>query len=646
MSVSDRPAVRVGVASALLLPVLWAGLDLLLHHDLPGAQHIQHAAFRGLVVPLEWLTEGTGRRLELVGAAWLLTVAVALPYRRHPWANLVLRISAALLAVGGLVTVGLAVLMERGLALGIAVSVLLSLRGPVQLQRRPGSAGPGAVVLAVLASLASLYYVYALFMTRGEGYPLLQSLGDALRRGGSSWFPVWVVAVVLVGVAALVAHRPNWKNFVLCSLPGLLIAAMSGSAGGLVVVPVSVALVALLLPGLFAVEGAMRWPARVALPCILAGLLFGHTYSARVLHCPAEDHPRLELLASPGEVFRIAMNSRGDLAMALRADRRFATLDPTREEPALELAASGPLTPPWPADESLLYATPEELVYAPSLDRFFASVIPMDPDAWLGREQGSKAAVSAWNSGRASRGGAVAPSEAGASPVRNVVVTLDGRGEGVEDAFAIPDLCWINTMHWDEADRLLYLGCEEVPGLHRYDPQARGLVDEQGAVELGDVQDLAFGQGEAADRIFSISLWRSRQLTELDRATLQVLRQVPIGGMHYHLAYAPESALLFASSYYGGRVHVVDATTMEGRGSLSADFGTREVAVHQGLGLLLASSTYAGTVRIWSISSGDLRLQERLEVGGHIKDIRVDQAGERAWFWSQCGLYELNLQGL
>ena len=121
---------------------------------------------------------------------------------------------------------------------------------------------------------------------------------------------------------------------------------------------------------------------------------------------------------------------------------------------------------------------------------------------------------------------------------------------------------------------------------------------------------------ENSTRAFSISLWRSRFLTELDRGSLEIKRQVAIGGTHYHLAYDPKTQLLFASSYYGGRVRVVDARSMETRASLPGDFGTREVVVHPAARLLLASSTYSGELRLWSLRASRVG---RDRAWGHIR---------------------------
>lgn len=607
---------RITIAALLGAPTAWALADLLLRRDLPGAAWLQHLAFRALVVPMEWLTEGSGARLRAVLVLWALVLATAIAGRKRAWAKVVLLVSAVAVVAGEAVTVALAVLMERGLALGVAVGVA------VWLWRRPPSEEVEArgrapvLVVASLAAAASVYYLYAMFMTRGSGYPLLERLGDALRIGGTSFFVPWAVAVGLVAAATLAVQRARLRLLALAVLPGVIAGALGSPLGALVLVPAAVGLTALLGPTLWSVDGPARWPLRLALPAILAGLLLGHTYSARVLACPGPEVEGLELLARPGETFRIA---RADdaLVLSLRQERRLARVALDGGE--LTGVMAGPLAPPSSLSRGApgeLHGHPEELVAAPEVDAFFASIVPADPRAW-------------------------AP-DGSSDSVHNLVATLDGRGEQIIDAFAIPGLCWINTLHWAGPERFLYIGCEEVPGLHRYDPAGAGLLDGNEAPALGDVQDIAFGRGVLADRLFTISLWRSRFLSVLDRATLEITAQVEIGGTHYHLAYDPATQRLFSSGYYAGRVRVVDAEAGRRLASLPGGFGTREVAVHEGRRLLLASSTYDGLLRAWSLD-GAPKLVDAIPVGGHVKDIRVDEEGDRAWLWSQCGLYELDL---
>jgi len=625
--VSDAPqgawtGRRLALAAVPLAVLAWAFADLLLRRDLPGASTLQHAGFRTLVVPLEWLTEGDGERLRLALLLWLLALTSAALGHRRGWARGVLAGSAAVVVAAELVTVALAVLMERGLALGVALAVGLYLwKGRDRsVEERPR---PAVLAAGALAAAASLYYVYALFMTQGSGYPLLIRLGEALRLGGASFLPLWAAAVLGLGVIAVLLRRSTLRVLPWTAGPGVVLAAFGSPVGALVAVPASVAVVALLEPSLGGLRGPARWPLVLAVPCVLAGVLFGHTYSARVLRCPSPDDDRVRLLAAPGEVFRVAHGPGDTLLLSQRTDRAFGRLHLGSGQ-GIVPAVAGPLGHPGDGPEEggrELFGHPEELVFAHSHDRFYGSVVPADAERWRPL---------------------TAP-----GAIRNLVAVISGDGRTVLDAFGLPGLCWINTLHWSEDDGVLYAGCEERPGLHRVDPDGQRLVDGTSERRLADVQDLAFGQGELADRLFTISLWRSRYLSELDRSDLALRRRARIGGMSYHLAYDPQTSLLFASGWYAGRVRVVDAASMELIGALPAGFGVREVAVHRELRLLLASGTYDGALRAWRLRDDGLpEPLARVPVGGHVKDIRVDQGSERAWFWSQCGLYELDLARL
>ena len=568
---------------------------------------------------MEWLTEGDGSRMRVALWSWGTATVLAGIARKQLWARALLHASCLVIAFFGLVTAALGILMERELAIAVAMSV-----GLYSWLSRNNDSGRGArlpaLLLAGVASGASLYYVYALFMTDGSGYPFLRGLGNALRGGEVGWRSYWMVAVGAIGATALAVHRPALRRFGLALVPGLAVASLVSLPAALVLIPSSVALAGLLLPQMGSLRGPMAWPARLAVPCILAGFLLGHTYSARVLACPSPEDPRLQRLATPGETFRIAANDRGVLGLSLRGENRIGRLDVSGASATLSHAASGPLAPDWTDDITQLYGAPEELVFAPSSGRFFGTVTPARPGDW---------------------------GEPGQGPIHNLIFALDDDLNGVEDAFGIPGLCWVNTLHWSDSEGLLYIGCEEVPGLHRYDPDHSGLVDGQSDGSLGDVQDLAFGAGKQEGKLFSISLWRSDQITELDRDTLKILRQSTIGGTHYHLAYDPVESRLYSSAYYGGRVHIVDADTLELVDSLRAGFGVREVVVDPTRRLLLASNTYDGELRYWNLGTeGKARPGGAIRVGGHVKDIHVSSATGQAWLWSQCGVYELDLDSL
>jgi hypothetical protein len=649
-SAADRwraaAAVGVGLPAALGAYVF---ADLYLRVDLPGAAWLAHGAFRALVGPLEWLTEGEGLRLRFavgVVAAVVLAAALVRPVRRVVWPGGALAVAGAQLLV-----LSLATLMERalaaGLLAGIAAAALLGLLRAGDEAPRPLPRWPitGAIVAA--GGVAS-YYVYALFMTYGEGYALLRWAGARVRDDGVDPLAGYclTVGLLLGGLVVAVLASPGGR-----SSRGLRLAAAwaAGTAVALIthrlvaqptplwptplVIGAGVSLLALAWAPLLPRSGVnpldpQTLPRLLLLPTLLAPLLIGHTYAARIFRCgPVASMPGLERVASPGEVFRVTLGAGGTrAALTLRTDSRLGWLTVWPEAGPLEATDPGPaghLTGDPRAGAGILAGVPEELVYAPSLDRYFATITPE------GELAGQPTPV---------------PFDAGPYPtdaVTNLILVIAGDGSRVIEALEAPGLCWVNTLRWAEDEGLLYVGCEDRPGVHRYDPRAGAFRDGTHASPIGDVQKIALHpQGST---LYTVSLWKTPNLTELSRDDLAVTRQLALGGSHYDVVADGVSGRVFASAFYGSRIRVVDGVDFRRQPSIPAGFGTRALALSADPHLLLASSVYDGTLRVCDPTSGETLAT--LPVGGHIKDIAIDQERDRAYFWSQCGLFSLDLSG-
>lgn len=639
-----RPAPGKVALGVLMLPGAYVFADLYLRVDLPGAAWLAHLAFRALVGPLEWLTEGEGIRLRIaLGAVAALGLASAFlpPARRFT-----LPAGVVLVAGAQVLVLALAVLMERALAAGLLAGIvaagLMGLRRATVEHPRPLPRWPLAAAVAAAGAVAC-YYVYALFMTYGEGYALLRWAGALARDGGIELLGGYTLAVALVLVVlvtlfvrpspgrgaragrlavawgigtlvALVVHRlvrqpvPLWPTPLVVGAGVALFATARGAVG----------------PD----QSPAALPRLLLVPTLLAPLLIGHTYAARVFRCgPASTMPGLERVANPAEVFRVTLSRDAQVAaLTLRTDSRLAWLAVWPEPGPLQPIDPGPAG--WPEGDPLaspgtLAGVPEELVYAPAHDLFFATVTPEPGLA------GSPTRV---------------PFDAGPYPtdtVTNLILVIAGDGSRVVEALEAPGLCWINTLRWAEDEDLLYVGCEDRPGVHRYDPAARAFRDGTHARPIGDVQKIALHPERRT--LYTVSLWKTPNLTELSREDLTVTRQVVLGGSHYDVVADGASGRVFASSFYGSRVHVVDGEDLGRQPSIPAGFGTRALALSTDPHLLLASSVYDGTLRICEPSSG--RTLATLPVGGHIKDIAIDEARSRAYFWSQCGLFRLDLSG-
>jgi len=618
--------------------------DLYLRVDLPGAAWLAHQAFRAVVGPLEWLTEGEGNRLVIAAVLWL--VAAAVSWKVRPFGRVFWGATAALVGLAQGMTVALAVLMERSLAAGLAVALLLAAaigglgwesEAPERARRR------WWLIPSIAAGAVACYYVYALFMTYGEGYALLRWSGDLVRERGLDLLVFYVGGVAALQMAAVVllvrlAGPRRWQRLGWAAAAGTAAAVvlewlLGGGAAVwpfVLVVPCGVLGVSLLWPRLVArpLAGGLdpRALPTVLLPaCLVAALLFGHTYAGRVLRCDrAPEIPGLTRIAAPPEVFRVTLARDGALAaVSLRTSARLAHIP---VQPAIgELATTHPgpaaFADPGEPGDHRLDGVVEELVYAPSLDRFFSTLSPDDPD-------GLDVDMDVQYDGALS------------DAITNVLLTVSGDGTEVVEAVGVPGLCWINTLRWSESEGLLYIGCEDRPGVHRYDPVTRSFADGNEERAIGDVQKIAID--DAGDRLFTVSLWRRPTLTELDRPTLSPRRQVVIGGSHYDVVHDPATDQVFASAFYGSRVHAVAASTLTSTSTIPAGFGTRSLAVADDL--LLVSSVYDGLLRVCDTSSG--HVLHSLPVGGHVKDIAIDHERGLAYFWSQCGLFRLELDAV
>ena len=650
------------MAGLAALAAGWIMLDLYLRVDLPGAAVMAHAAFRALVAPLEWLTEGEGLRLQVLVGGWGAGAVASLLALLAPWGP-VRRAGRWFFAATGLLAscflllvVSLAVLMERALSAGLLVAVGVAwLLGGLDSHRVSRAAGRGKwVVLVAAAGLGAgaTYYIYALFMTYGEGYPMLDFLGGLVRDQGVDFLALYAAATATLGLLAGVLVF--WRRGDRVRRPARLLAgATTGvtfsvvldrafSLDGplwtpLLVVPCGLLLAAALWTGLryaggrlgsgVSLAGIGRLPLRLVVPFLLALLCIGHAYAARIFRCPdsATTPYGLTRIASLPEVFRVTLFAQNTkLAVSIRAQRRLGWVRVHPPGGVVQITAPGPANlERRPERPRHLAGVPEDFVHAPALDRFYVSLTAHDMRL-------VRADTSVRYRGHLSRG----------HEINNMIATVSGDASRVLDVMGVPGLCWLNCMRFNDAERLLYLGCEDRPGLFRYDPRGRIFKDGTIHPSIGDVQDIAFDV--RAKRLYTVSLWKTANLTELDWETLEIKRQLTIGGSHYDVVHDPGTRRIFASAWYGSRVRMVDATTFEPAGSIPTGLGTRALAVAGKQGLLLASSVYDGRLRI--CNPGDGQILASLPVGGHVKDLAIDEERGLVYFWSQCGLFRLDLK--
>jgi len=444
------------------------------------------------------------------------------------------------------------------------------------------------------------------------------------RRGQGQWPLPWLAASIAVGLLTAVGFHS------LSSDPAPLWTVLLTTPTALVMLWIATPIVPR--------DAARTWDLPTTwLPLLLpllapALLLFGQSYACRILHCPAPSSVAgLERIATPPEVFRIALDTTGE--RALLAVRGSSELMSMRLQPG-----PGPLTPldPGPlaamgedAGASRLLGSPEELIYVPSTGRWLGALLPGDEESTLGDIED-----------RFPSGGACA----GAGDFCSLLFETDQGATRIERVFTIPKLCWVSSMHWDEVRQEVLMGWEYRSGFHRFDPLSRRWSAHEPGAGLGDVISFAQDPESSSGALFTTSLWTSRRLSQLDPRTSEITRSVALGGTNYEIALDAERERLYISSFYGSRVRVVNSQTLELEGTFPTGFGTRALAIVPRLNLLLASSVYDGTVRV-----RDLQRDEEvasLRVGGHVKHFAVDQRRGQALFWSQCGLYRLDLEAL
>ncbi len=609
-----RPRLLRRLLALPLAAALWTLADLYLRVELPGAALLAHLGFRAIVAPLERLTaDGSGLLAGLL-LVWLVVGAVAArghPSARRAW----LLSSGAALALCQVIVVVVGCLMERASALGIAVVLLVwfvrrGSRPDSQLEVATGRevriSRPGLLLSAVVGCAAA-GWVYAMFMTEPTGYALVHQVGGLVRSSGlrPPRLLVWFAAALAVPLVFFVGASGRRAR--------LATALATGAAAGVLCRPVLdsdaaiLPLLALTVCGalvvLAACKGAGRGPIpvtqRLLGPCLAAALLIGGTYATRVYSCPEPGvFPGLKRVGLPDEVFRVVPGpDERFVALALRRASRIGRWFP--DTGVLDLGISVP-------------GAPEELVYLRGAG-FIASLVTQDPPAEQGPRTGTQT---------------------------NLLVELDEEASAVTRAEWAPVPCWINTAA--AGDGGLYLGCEERSGLYRVDSTTLSPTREQVAARLGDVQAIAMN--ESADTLFTISLWRRPTVTRMTRSTLEIEAQGTVGGTHFDLVYDDLTDRLFASAWYGSRVRVIDGQTLSTVATLSTGFGTRALAIDRVRRLLLVSSVYGGRVQVFGLD--DLQELASLPVGGHVKDFGILERSGSAVFWSQCGLFEQDLNVL
>ena len=620
-------ALQVVVAVAAVVAA-WVFVDLYLRVDLPGVALLLHAVFRAVAAAVSWLDEGDGHRPEVVVSVVAGATLLAVGLGRRGW--IWWRLLAFPLVGAQLSLIVVAALMERGVALGVAVGAAAALIGRSWPEaRETGSRRLVGIAAAGLTGVVAAVYLAQMMAAKSQGYALVDRLAEMAADGAPLQVGLLVAAGGLAAACAWPARSVLW-----CVVPAAVAALLGGwlldlrlhQGAAVVVAPAATLLLVASWPRLVAAPADRRWdvatwPVRLAPFAAVGGLLIATSYALRVFACGAVlEHPALTRVATPAEVFRVAVGGDGGvLALSMRGERRLGRLAVLPEVGSMEYAEPGPV-PAWAPDDRALegqtLASMEELLYAPEVDRFFGTALGGDPDFYSLPTSPERL-------------------------VNNLLIELSPDAAAVTRSVGIERLCWIGAMAWRPDDERLYLGCEYEPGLHRYDPASGAIEASLTDDRIGDVAAMAVG---ADGRLYTVAFWSGLAVAEIDPVAMEVTRTARVGGAHYDLAVHDGSGRLFMSSYYGSRVRIVDVERFERAGRIATGFGARALAVDEQRGLLLASSVYDGVIQACDAASGDVLAT--LSVGGHVKDITVDSERGVAWFWSRCGLFRLDLTQL
>ena len=199
---------------------------------------------------------------------------------------------------------------------------------------------------------------------------------------------------------------------------------------------------------------------------------------------------------------------------------------------------------------------------------------------------------------------------------------LEGVGEGVSDLVGDgAGGAWIST---EFAGRILEL-----------DPRSLAVRRElrvAGAETNKIVVDAAAGEA------FSAGLWSD---AALHRVALdgRELAARPVGTHQWDLGYDPESRRLYLPRLVDGRVHVLDAGSLQTLATWDAGFGVRPLEVSFDGSLVVTGNLYTGELVGWDAASGDVAW--RHAIGGPIKGLHVSAEG-RVFSGSHCGVYEVS----
>ncbi|MCZ7582616.1 MAG: hypothetical protein M5R36_04365 [Deltaproteobacteria bacterium] len=330
--------------------------------------------------------------------------------------------------------------------------------------------GPLGRLFIALFALGSCYYMFTILDTNPTGYPLLRFLNRTFGDSSEDTSALATVFRLVLGLGLLtlfggipptardsVARLPRGHG--VCGRGGVIwlyrhglnrdVSIFSAS----LIIGFCVLAADLLLEHGFGLFPRLTWepqhlPKRMMFLSVVALLGMGHAYTYRIFNCSRTlGVEGLDRIADAPEVSRAVFDGERDaLLLVYRSEQRIVRLN--LKNWRFQDIDPGPLADRRRETARHFDGIPEDLIYIPQKNVYVATLNPF-PDLAARLPESTRGAL------------------------RDLLVFIDHETANVIDVVAMPDLCWINSIRWNDERGTLYIGCEDIPRLHEFDLDAK-----------------------------------------------------------------------------------------------------------------------------------------------------------------------------
>lgn len=225
--------------------------------------------------------------------------------------------------------------------------------------------------------------------------------------------------------------------------------------------------------------------------------------------------------------------------------------------------------------------------------------------------------------------------------VPTVLVTRH-RPDGTLGGFAEwPGFCNISSVAWDNHTQRVLAGCEWRSRVLRFDPRKLDDVESIALPGEGEVEGLV--QAHPGGPWYAVSLWSGSRLRAFDPGLGRLVGELEIGTFQWALAPSADGTRLYVARFFAGQLWGIDTAGLERRTVDAVPFGVRAVADDARHGVVLAASTYAGTLS--AVDPSGRQPTRELRIGGWVRDIDLFDEGRSALVAGHCGVLAVDLDG-